>query len=203
MPRRKLFFLFFFKIFFSSIFFSHNRFRLFFLDAEKNFFFFLRLSLQFFFPPHWTGSASSSLMPKRKLQLQIFFEMNLSGDCPRKVSVIKKGPCGKSVRNFGGSAKSKIELTNIKPRWCSKSDCYILPFFGRVKETSAKNFHLKVDGRSYYDEDEEEGEEVDSEGERAAQREMEGFCFCILYCDFQVFFFFWIFFFLSDFFFPQ
>ena len=38
------------------------------------------------------------------------------------------------------------ELTNIKPTWDAKQESYVLPFFGRVKLASAKNFQLIADG---------------------------------------------------------
>merc|ERR1711957_608418 len=37
---------------------------------------------------------------------------------------------------------AKHHMENIQPRWDNKLNSYALPFFGRVKKTSAKNFQL-------------------------------------------------------------
>lgn len=64
---------------------------------------------------------------------KIGFEANIIGDCPRKVKV---------DFDHGGS---HYHMENIEPRWDKKLGSYSLPFFGRVKKASAKNFQLVVD----------------------------------------------------------
>ncbi|CAJ1363809.1 unnamed protein product [Effrenium voratum] len=68
----------------------------------------------------------------RKTVLKIGYETNVFGDCPRKVSVefVQDG--------------ERPSMENLKPRWDKKLNSYALPFFGRVKKASAKNFQLVV-----------------------------------------------------------
>lgn len=62
------------------------------------------------------------------------YETNLLGDCPRKITVdFERG-------------KTKHHMENLGPRWDAKLGSYALPFFGRVKKASAKNFQLVVNG---------------------------------------------------------
>eukprot|EP00439_Symbiodinium_sp_Y106_P045424 s5211_g5.t1 len=68
----------------------------------------------------------------RKTIVKIGYETNVFGDSPRRVSV-------EYVHN---SDRPKME--NLKPRWDKKLNSYALPFFGRVKKASAKNFQLVV-----------------------------------------------------------
>ncbi|CAE8602762.1 unnamed protein product, partial [Polarella glacialis] len=63
------------------------------------------------------------------------YETNLFGDCPRKVSA-----------DFVRGSRPRLE--NLGPRWDKKLNSYALPFFGRVKKASAKNFQLVVNGDS-------------------------------------------------------
>merc|ERR1711862_626552 len=65
---------------------------------------------------------------------KINFTINLMGDCPRKIGV-----------DFERGGVSH-HMENIAPRWDKKLNSYALPFFGRVKKASAKNFQLVVDG---------------------------------------------------------
>mmetsp|Transcript_66093 Transcript_66093/g.186764 ORF Transcript_66093/g.186764 Transcript_66093/m.186764 type:complete len:543 (+) Transcript_66093:342-1970(+) len=62
----------------------------------------------------------------------IGYETNLLGDCPRKISVDFQR---------GGT---KYHMENMQPRWDKKLNSYALPFFGRVKKASAKNFQLVI-----------------------------------------------------------
>merc|ERR1712129_10234 len=63
----------------------------------------------------------------------IGYEANLLGDSPRKITV-----------DFERGAE-KHHMENMQPRWDKKLNSYALPFFGRVKKASAKNFQLVVD----------------------------------------------------------
>uniref|UniRef100_A0A0G4GA43 Tubby C-terminal domain-containing protein n=1 Tax=Chromera velia CCMP2878 TaxID=1169474 RepID=A0A0G4GA43_9ALVE len=71
---------------------------------------------------------------ERKELASIKFEMNVLGDSPRKIAV--------HIERDG----KKIELNNIPPRWDRNLNSYALPFFGRVKLASAKNFQLMMNG---------------------------------------------------------
>eukprot|EP00397_Hematodinium_sp_SG-2012_P034946 GEMP01037534.1.p1 GENE.GEMP01037534.1~~GEMP01037534.1.p1 ORF type:complete len:414 (-),score=103.88 GEMP01037534.1:575-1816(-) len=64
--------------------------------------------------------------PRNFLQL-CQFEANVSGDYPRKVRVTMPG---------------QPTFQNNPPKWDAKINSYSLPFFGRVKIASAKNFQL-------------------------------------------------------------
>eukprot|EP00434_Breviolum_minutum_P029130 symbB.v1.2.025770.t1/scaffold2523.1/size146632/4 len=66
--------------------------------------------------------------------MKIGYETNVFGDSPRKVSV-------EFVHK-----KERPQMGNLKPRWDKKLNSYALPFFGRVKKASAKNFQLVVNG---------------------------------------------------------
>eukprot|EP00916_Digyalum_oweni_P001320 GHVL01002562.1.p1 GENE.GHVL01002562.1~~GHVL01002562.1.p1 ORF type:complete len:472 (+),score=59.36 GHVL01002562.1:36-1451(+) len=72
-------------------------------------------------------------MDPRKSLLEVIYETNLIGDCPRKIRVVTK-------------TEKEICLENIKPKWDNKLHSYALPFFGRVKMASAKNFQLMMNG---------------------------------------------------------
>lgn len=79
-----------------------------------------------------SGSPAISDFPVRERTsiAQIGFETNLLGECPRKISVDMTRD-GKVWR-----------MENLQPRWDNKIGSYALPFFGRVKLASAKNFQL-------------------------------------------------------------
>lgn len=70
----------------------------------------------------------------REVIMNIGYKTNVFGDSPRKISVdyVHK--------------KERPHMENLKPRWDKKLNSYALPFFGRVKKASAKNFQLVVDG---------------------------------------------------------
>jgi len=70
----------------------------------------------------------------REVIMKIGYETNVFGDSPRKVSV-------EFVHK-----KERPQMGNLKPRWDKKLNSYALPFFGRVKKASAKNFQLVVNG---------------------------------------------------------
>merc|ERR1712113_454682 len=53
--------------------------------------------------------------------------------CPRKITV--------EFERTG----TPYHMENMQPRWDKKLNSYALPFFGRVKKASAKNFQLVVD----------------------------------------------------------
>jgi len=60
----------------------------------------------------------------------IGYATNILGECPRKVIV-----------DFERNGE-KHHYENLGPRWDKKLQSYALPFFGRVKKASAKNFQL-------------------------------------------------------------
>merc|ERR1712232_1296914 len=63
---------------------------------------------------------------------KIAYETNILGECPRKISVdFERG-------------SQQWHMENVSPRWDKKLNSYALPFFGRVKKASAKNFQLVV-----------------------------------------------------------
>lgn len=71
-------------------------------------------------------------MRRRDSICQIGFSTNILGDSPRKISVdFERG-------------NEKYHMENVSPRWDAKLNSYALPFFGRVKKASAKNFQLVV-----------------------------------------------------------
>eukprot|EP00929_Paragymnodinium_shiwhaense_P108358 TRINITY_DN74678_c0_g1_i1.p1 TRINITY_DN74678_c0_g1~~TRINITY_DN74678_c0_g1_i1.p1 ORF type:complete len:564 (+),score=151.20 TRINITY_DN74678_c0_g1_i1:324-2015(+) len=70
---------------------------------------------------------------ERTAQCKIGYETNILGNCPRKVLV-----------DFERGGKS-YHMENLQPRWDKKLNSYALPFFGRVKKASAKNFQLVID----------------------------------------------------------
>jgi len=72
-------------------------------------------------------------MRQREAVCKISFSTNILGDCPRKIAV-----------DFE-RRESKWHMENVAPRWDAKLNSYALPFFGRVKKASAKNFQLVVD----------------------------------------------------------
>jgi len=65
---------------------------------------------------------------------KIGYTTNIMGECPRKIAV--------DLDRDG----LHYHLENIAPRWDKKLNSYALPFFGRVKKASAKNFQLVIDG---------------------------------------------------------
>lgn len=83
------------------------------------------------------SKASTQLPHKpRSVACTVGYETNLLGDCPRKVTVdFERGT-------------TRHHMENAQPRWDKKLNSYALPFFGRVKKASAKNFQLIVDGDS-------------------------------------------------------
>lgn len=66
----------------------------------------------------------------RQALSSIGFETNLLGECPRKITL-----------DFTRDGE-KCHYENVAPRWDPKLNSYALPFFGRVKLASAKNFQL-------------------------------------------------------------
>merc|ERR1712048_1352132 len=79
------------------------------------------------------GPAMRDLpLQQRSLVSKIGYETNILGDCPRKVTV-----------DFE-RAGEQYHMENLGPRWDKKLNSYALPFFGRVKKASAKNFQLVV-----------------------------------------------------------
>jgi len=64
--------------------------------------------------------------PRKLLQL-CQFEANVSGDRPRKITVTVTG---------------HPTFHHNPPKWNEKTHAFTLPFFGRVKMSSAKNFQL-------------------------------------------------------------
>eukprot|EP00747_Dinoflagellata_sp_TGD_P187476 gnl/TRDRNA2_/TRDRNA2_45181_c0_seq1.p1 gnl/TRDRNA2_/TRDRNA2_45181_c0~~gnl/TRDRNA2_/TRDRNA2_45181_c0_seq1.p1 ORF type:complete len:302 (-),score=54.49 gnl/TRDRNA2_/TRDRNA2_45181_c0_seq1:50-955(-) len=73
-------------------------------------------------------------MRRRMSLCGITYETNILGECPRKICV-----------DFE-RAGVKHHMENVQPRWDKKLNSYALPFFGRVKKASAKNFQLAKDG---------------------------------------------------------
>lgn len=70
---------------------------------------------------------------ERTTLCKIGYETNILGDCPRKITVdFERG-------------STRYHMENVAPRWDKKLNSYALPFFGRVKKASAKNFQLVVD----------------------------------------------------------
>mmetsp|Transcript_9412 Transcript_9412/g.23849 ORF Transcript_9412/g.23849 Transcript_9412/m.23849 type:complete len:386 (-) Transcript_9412:19-1176(-) len=81
------------------------------------------------------ASLCKGLPLRRRRELcSVGYETNLLGDCPRKITVQVECEDG------------KVTMENLAPKWDSKIGSYALPFFGRVKLASAKNFQLVVDG---------------------------------------------------------
>lgn len=79
------------------------------------------------FPP-----AADLPLRQRSPLCKIVYETNILGDCPRKVTM-----------DFE-RAGTQHHMQNVAPRWDKKLNSYALPFFGRVKKASAKNFQLVV-----------------------------------------------------------
>jgi len=79
-------------------------------------------------------AAAGLPLPQRRRLCRVGYETNILGDCPRKVTVDFERD---GVRHH---------MENVAPRWDKKLNSYALPFFGRVKKASAKNFQLVVDG---------------------------------------------------------
>mmetsp|Transcript_56047 Transcript_56047/g.133517 ORF Transcript_56047/g.133517 Transcript_56047/m.133517 type:complete len:508 (+) Transcript_56047:30-1553(+) len=75
---------------------------------------------------------SLPVRPRAEL-CKIGYTSNIMGECPRKIAV--------DVNRDGVNC----HMENIAPRWDKKLNSYALPFFGRVKKASAKNFQLVVD----------------------------------------------------------
>ncbi|CEM05182.1 unnamed protein product [Vitrella brassicaformis CCMP3155] len=69
-------------------------------------------------------------MPERKKLLDVKFDTNILGDCPRHIMV--------TLDRDG----EHCEMENIAPKWDPALNSYALPFYGRVKLASAKNFQL-------------------------------------------------------------
>ena len=67
---------------------------------------------------------------ERSCLATVSFETNLLGECPRKINL-----------NMTREGK-EWQLENLQPRWDKKIGSYALPFYGRVKLASAKNFQL-------------------------------------------------------------
>mmetsp|Transcript_77250 Transcript_77250/g.179134 ORF Transcript_77250/g.179134 Transcript_77250/m.179134 type:complete len:522 (-) Transcript_77250:99-1664(-) len=80
--------------------------------------------------PHARGLP----LRQRRCLCKIGYETNILGDSPRRITV-----------DFERDG-SKYHMENVQPRWDKKLNSYALPFFGRVKKASAKNFQLVVDG---------------------------------------------------------
>eukprot|EP00919_Chromeraceae_sp_WS-2016_P056171 GHVR01133347.1.p1 GENE.GHVR01133347.1~~GHVR01133347.1.p1 ORF type:complete len:151 (-),score=42.52 GHVR01133347.1:120-572(-) len=80
--------------------------------------------------PQREGVMKYFPLHQREELAKITYEMNLLGDCPRVVRL-------KSTRNG-----DVLNLKNVPPRWDPTLCSYALPFFGRVKLASAKNFQL-------------------------------------------------------------
>lgn len=82
------------------------------------------------------ASPLSKEFPLRERQAfsSIGFETNLLGECPRKITL-----------DFTRDGE-KCHYENVAPRWDPKLNSYALPFFGRVKLASAKNFQLVANG---------------------------------------------------------
>ena len=66
---------------------------------------------------------------RRRKVAEIVYANNILGDSPREFTV-KLG---------------ERTLSNIKPKWSSQSNSYVLNFYGRVKKASARNFQLTED----------------------------------------------------------
>jgi len=81
-----------------------------------------------------TPAAKDLPLRPRAEVCKIGYDTNILGDCPRKITLDFE-------RN-----KERHHMENISPRWDSKLNSYALPFFGRVKKASAKNFQLVVNG---------------------------------------------------------
>merc|ERR1719146_38767 len=79
-----------------------------------------------------TPEAKALPLRQRIPQCSIGYETNILGDCPRKISV-----------DFEREGV-KHSFENLHPKWDKKLNSYALPFFGRVKKASAKNFQLSV-----------------------------------------------------------
>lgn len=80
-----------------------------------------------------TVPAARGLPVRQRAQLcKIGYETNILGDVPRRVTV-----------DFERDGEA-YHMTNMAPRWDKKLNSYALPFFGRVKKASAKNFQLVV-----------------------------------------------------------
>lgn len=69
---------------------------------------------------------------KRCELCKIGYDTNILGDCPRKITL-----------DFERD-NERHHMENVAPRWDSKLNSFALPFFGRVKKASAKNFQLVV-----------------------------------------------------------
>eukprot|EP00922_Rhytidocystis_sp_ex-Travisia-forbesii_P064295 GHVS01095563.1.p1 GENE.GHVS01095563.1~~GHVS01095563.1.p1 ORF type:complete len:519 (+),score=45.95 GHVS01095563.1:152-1708(+) len=80
----------------------------------------------------------------RKSLAKIRFNTNFLGDAPRQMTV--------SMRREG----TTYEMENMSPRWDSSLNSYALPFYGRVKLASAKNFQLVKKRETGVAEDSEE-----------------------------------------------
>lgn len=81
-------------------------------------------------------AAAGLPVHQRRCLCRVGYETNLLGDSPRKITV-----------DFERDGVHH-HMENIAPRWDKKLNSYALPFFGRVKKASAKNFQLVVDGDS-------------------------------------------------------
>eukprot|EP00922_Rhytidocystis_sp_ex-Travisia-forbesii_P064303 GHVS01095573.1.p1 GENE.GHVS01095573.1~~GHVS01095573.1.p1 ORF type:complete len:503 (+),score=48.24 GHVS01095573.1:66-1574(+) len=66
----------------------------------------------------------------RKTLAQVKFNTNFLGDAPRQMRV-----------NLSRDGKT-YEMQNVSPQWDNSLNSYALPFYGRVKLASAKNFQL-------------------------------------------------------------
>lgn len=81
---------------------------------------------------HYAPAAKDLPVNERRELSKIGYETNLLGNCPRKVSFDSER---------GGV---RYHMENVEPRWDKRLNSYALPFFGRVKKASAKNFQLVI-----------------------------------------------------------
>jgi len=71
-------------------------------------------------------------MRRRIEAMKVVYELNIMGGSPRRITV---------DFDRGGVHHT---MKNMQPRWDKKLNSYALPFFGRAKKASAKNFQLVV-----------------------------------------------------------
>lgn len=75
-------------------------------------------------------AARALPLREQSLLCRIGYETNILGSSPRKITV-----------DFERD-RDQYHMENLQPRWDKKLNSYALPFFGRVKKASAKNFQL-------------------------------------------------------------
>eukprot|EP00392_Amoebophrya_sp_AT5.2_P008323 g8344.t1 len=97
-------------------------------------------------PSFWGTQFQDKDAESASLRLMLTFEVNIQGSVPRKITCNFQHATSAEPEEESSipprRTTTTASYTNVEPRWNAKQNSYVLPFYGRVKASSAKNFQL-------------------------------------------------------------